>query len=180
MPEAEIFVAELQQWIVSFFSLTLATNIICTSELRALSKLADLGLIAFPSKALVASRIWMLNRQIMNFAEHSYKKIVFLVLESAAVYTATLTALLILYKTESWFQYVMLDAVSSTSTLLNTSISNVYDLTNASQPCRYPPSSLVASMFATAIISDDQAPSLYTGSSLFNDHSPDRIGHHNC
>ena len=30
VPEAEIFVEELQQWIVSFFSLTLATNIICT------------------------------------------------------------------------------------------------------------------------------------------------------
>ena len=28
--EAEIFATELQQWIVSFFSLTLATNIICT------------------------------------------------------------------------------------------------------------------------------------------------------
>ena len=32
VPEAEIFVAELQHWIVAFFSLTLTTNIICTSE----------------------------------------------------------------------------------------------------------------------------------------------------
>ena len=32
VPEAEIFVDELQNWIVSFFSLTLATNIICTGK----------------------------------------------------------------------------------------------------------------------------------------------------
>ena len=47
----------------------------------------------------------------MNFVNHSYHPIVFLVLESGAVYSATLLALLILYKTGSWFQYVLLDAV---------------------------------------------------------------------
>ena len=34
VPEAEIFVKELQDWILSFFSLTLATNIICTGKPR--------------------------------------------------------------------------------------------------------------------------------------------------
>ncbi|KAI0710094.1 hypothetical protein C8Q76DRAFT_741007 [Earliella scabrosa] len=92
VPEAEIFVAELQHWIVAFFSLTLATNIICTS--------------------LVAWRIWWMNRAIMDFATHSYHPIIFLILESGAVYSATLTALLILYRTGSWFQYVLLDAIS--------------------------------------------------------------------
>ncbi|EJD00150.1 uncharacterized protein FOMMEDRAFT_30808 [Fomitiporia mediterranea MF3/22] len=92
VPEAEIFVTELQDWIVSFFSLTLTTNIICT--------------------ALVAARIWLLNRSIMSFAAHSYKPIIILVIESGAVYSATLLALLILYKAGSWFQYVLLDAIS--------------------------------------------------------------------
>ena len=55
----------------------------------------------------------MLNRSIMNFASHSYKPIMILVIESGAVYSATLLALLILYKAQSWFQYVLLDAVSS-------------------------------------------------------------------
>ena len=36
----------------------------------------------------------------------------FLVIESGAIYSATLMTLLILYKTGSWFQYVLLDAVS--------------------------------------------------------------------
>ncbi|KAI9059657.1 hypothetical protein FKP32DRAFT_1679718 [Trametes sanguinea] len=92
VPEAEIFVDELQSWIVSFFSLTLATNIICTG--------------------LVALRIWRLNRAIMQFAQRSYRPVLFLVLESGAVYSFTLTALLILYKTGSWFQYVLLDSIS--------------------------------------------------------------------
>ncbi|KAI0352623.1 hypothetical protein OH77DRAFT_1408706, partial [Trametes cingulata] len=92
VPQAEIFVDELQHWILSFFSLTLTTNIICT------------GLVAF--------RIWDMNRAILNFASRSYQPILFLVLESGAVYSATLTALLILYKSSSWFQYVLLDAIS--------------------------------------------------------------------
>jgi len=92
VPQADIFVNELQNWITSFFSLTLATNIVCTS--------------------LVALRIWWINRSIMTFLDHNYYPIIFLVLESGAVYSATLTALLILYKTGSWFQYVLLDAIS--------------------------------------------------------------------
>lgn len=34
VPEAEIFVVELNHWIVSFFSMTLATNIICTGKIQ--------------------------------------------------------------------------------------------------------------------------------------------------
>ncbi|KAL0947735.1 hypothetical protein HGRIS_013818 [Hohenbuehelia grisea] len=92
VPEAEIFVIQLQQWIVTFFSMTLATNIICTS--------------------LVAFRIWYVNRQSILFSGQTLKPIMLLVVESGAVYSATLMTLLILYKTESWFQYVLLDAVS--------------------------------------------------------------------
>uniref|UniRef100_A0A5K1JXK9 Cell surface hydrophobicity-associated protein n=1 Tax=Ganoderma boninense TaxID=34458 RepID=A0A5K1JXK9_9APHY len=80
VPEAEIFVDELQHWILSFFSLTLATNIICTGGHR--------------------------------YVLFCYRPIVFLVLESGMVYSATLLTLLILYKTGSWFQYVLLDAIS--------------------------------------------------------------------
>ncbi|KAF8962182.1 hypothetical protein BDZ97DRAFT_1702662 [Flammula alnicola] len=91
-PEAEIFVVELGQWIVSFFSMTLATNIICT--------------------LLVAYRIWYINRRSISFSEQSLRPIMLLVIESGAIYSATLTTLLILYKTQSWFQYVLLDAIS--------------------------------------------------------------------
>ncbi|KAF9458795.1 hypothetical protein BDZ94DRAFT_1325225 [Collybia nuda] len=92
VPEAEIFVIELKQWIVSFFSMTLATNIICT------------GLVAF--------RIWHINRQNVSFSNNSLRPVMLLVIESGAIYSATLLVLLILYEVESWFQYVLLDAVS--------------------------------------------------------------------
>lgn len=36
-----------------------------------------------------------------------------LVIESGAIYSATLTTLIILYKVRSWFQYVLVDAVCS-------------------------------------------------------------------
>ena len=39
------------------------------------------------------------------------RPIIFLVIESGAVYSLTLLVLLILYKAQSWFQYVLLDAV---------------------------------------------------------------------
>jgi len=92
VPHAEIFVVQLQQWITSFFSLTLATNIICT--------------------AIVVYRIWDINRESIVFAESSLRPIMLLVIESGAIYSATLTLLLILYKVQSWFQYVILDAIS--------------------------------------------------------------------
>ncbi|PFH47759.1 hypothetical protein AMATHDRAFT_125871, partial [Amanita thiersii Skay4041] len=92
VPEAEIFVKELQEWIVSFFTMTFATNVICTG--------------------LVAIRIWYINRQTIVFTGHSMRPVMLLVIESGAVYSATLLVLLILYKVKSWFQYVLLDAVS--------------------------------------------------------------------
>ncbi|KAJ3988526.1 hypothetical protein F5890DRAFT_1491209 [Lentinula detonsa] len=90
--DTQIFALELQNWIVSFFSLTLSTNFICT--------------------ALVAYRIWYVNRSIMKFTHRSWNPVMLLVIESGAIYSATLLSLLILYKAQSWFQYVLLDAIS--------------------------------------------------------------------
>ncbi|KAL0568328.1 hypothetical protein V5O48_013662 [Marasmius crinis-equi] len=91
-PQAQIFAIQLQSWIVSFFSLTLATNLICTT--------------------MVASRIWYINRATWKLTERSLNPVVMLVIESGAIYSATLITLLILYKAQSWFQYVLLDAIS--------------------------------------------------------------------
>jgi len=91
--QAQVFAMQLQNWIVSFFSLTLATNIICT--------------------ALVAYRIWHVNRSVITFTNRSWHPVTLLIVESGAIYSVTLISLLILYKSESWFQYVVLDSVSS-------------------------------------------------------------------
>ncbi|EPT04836.1 hypothetical protein FOMPIDRAFT_1045518 [Fomitopsis schrenkii] len=94
-PEASIFVVQLGHWITAFFSMTFATNVICT--------------------ALVAYRIWAINRThlFLSFRHRNLRPVLVLIVESGALYSATLLALLVLYNADSWFQYVVLDAVSS-------------------------------------------------------------------
>ncbi|KIJ34296.1 hypothetical protein M422DRAFT_70236 [Sphaerobolus stellatus SS14] len=95
-PEAQVFVNELSQWIVSFFSMTFATNFICT--------------------ALVAYRIWRINQKGLAFS-NSHRRlgsVMVLIVESGSIYSAALLALLILYEADSWFQYVILDAITPT------------------------------------------------------------------
>ncbi|KAI0710099.1 hypothetical protein C8Q76DRAFT_89167 [Earliella scabrosa] len=92
VPEASIFVVQLSHWITAFFSMTFATNFICT--------------------ALVAYRIWVINHKHLSFRHRKLRPIMILIVESGACYSATLLALLILYNVDSWFQYVVLDAVS--------------------------------------------------------------------
>lgn len=61
--------------------------------------------------ALHAARIWHVNRPNVSFSEHSLRPVMLLVIESGAIYSATLLTLLILYEADSWFQYVLIDAV---------------------------------------------------------------------
>ncbi|KAI0336217.1 hypothetical protein GY45DRAFT_1316329 [Cubamyces sp. BRFM 1775] len=92
VPQALIFVVQLGHWITAFFSMTFATNVICT--------------------VLVAYRIWSLNRKFL-FRHEKLRPVMVLIVESGAFYSATLLALLVLYNADSWFQYVVLDAVSA-------------------------------------------------------------------
>jgi hypothetical protein len=81
---AEIFAEELSHWITSFFSMTFATNVICT--------------------ALVAYRVWAINRKHVSFRGRKLRPLMLLIVESGAIYSATLMVLLILYNVDSWFQ----------------------------------------------------------------------------
>ncbi|KAI0632005.1 hypothetical protein C8Q77DRAFT_1158687 [Trametes polyzona] len=92
VPEAPIFAIRLSRWITAFFSMTFSTNAICT--------------------ALVSVRMWKINHGHSSFRHHRLRPVMVLIVESGAVYSATLLALLILYNVGSWFQYVVLDAVS--------------------------------------------------------------------
>lgn len=81
---AEIFAEVLSHWITSFFSMTFATNVICT--------------------ALVAYRVWAINRKHVSFRGRKLRPLMLLIVESGAIYSATLMVLLILYNVDSWFQ----------------------------------------------------------------------------
>jgi len=95
-PEGQIFVHQLSQWIISFFSVTFATNVICTT--------------------LVGYRVWRINKKGIGFSSshRRLRSVMVLIVESGAVYSAALMALLILYEADSWFQYVVLDAITPT------------------------------------------------------------------
>ena len=60
-----------------------------------------------------AYRVWTINRKYLSFRNRHLQSIMLLIVESGAIYSATLLALLILYNVNSWFQYVVLDAVST-------------------------------------------------------------------
>ncbi|TFK37919.1 hypothetical protein BDQ12DRAFT_589292, partial [Crucibulum laeve] len=94
-PNAPVFISELQNWIVSFFSLTLFTN--------------------FSSTTLIAFRIWWSHRRSAGIVTgHSVVPAIVVIVESGAIYSACLVILLSLYLSGSFSQYIVLDAVMLT------------------------------------------------------------------
>ncbi|KAH7890367.1 hypothetical protein F5I97DRAFT_16588 [Phlebopus sp. FC_14] len=92
-PTTPIFITELQNWVVSFFSLTLFTNFSCTS--------------------LIAMRIlWVHHRANTAISDRSLVSAAIVIIESGAIYSVCLIILLSLYLSNSFAQYLMLDAVT--------------------------------------------------------------------
>jgi len=61
--------------------------------------------------ALIAVQIWKINSFSSQFAGHSLTPVMLVVIESGAIYSCTLIALLGCYLTSSWAQYLILDSV---------------------------------------------------------------------
>ncbi|KNZ77363.1 hypothetical protein J132_05791 [Termitomyces sp. J132] len=94
-----VFVNRLGRWISSFFAFTLVTSTTCT--------------------LMIASRIWYLSgisarAGIRGSNLHPVARVI---VESGAIYSSMLVTLLILYGQKSWFQYIIVDAVSFLLTL---------------------------------------------------------------
>ncbi|KZP24249.1 hypothetical protein FIBSPDRAFT_822382 [Athelia psychrophila] len=88
-----VFVMQLHNWIISFFALTLFTNFIATF--------------------LIAFRIWRTHRRAGGLTiGRSLVPTIVLVIESGAIYSATLVILISLYLSGSYAQYIALDAVT--------------------------------------------------------------------
>ncbi|KAJ3576011.1 hypothetical protein NP233_g707 [Leucocoprinus birnbaumii] len=80
-------------WITAFFSCTLATSIICT--------------------LLISSRIWYLGRNsISQQLRGTFRPAARVIFESGALYSSVLIALLALFITDCWFQYVLVDSLT--------------------------------------------------------------------
>jgi len=85
-----IFKITLGHWIVSYFSITIALNVICTS--------------------LIAWKIWSINHRSARAGD--LNSVIIIIVESGAIYSATLLTLLILYEFGNFGQYILLDAVN--------------------------------------------------------------------
>ncbi|KAK0437129.1 uncharacterized protein EV420DRAFT_203608 [Desarmillaria tabescens] len=89
-PGAEVFLPNIVPWITSFISMTLCTNIICTS--------------------LIAYRILSIQRAVRNVIQvKPARSALMMVIESAAVYSASVLSLMITYTLGSNAQYTVLD-----------------------------------------------------------------------
>ncbi|KAJ7659557.1 hypothetical protein DFH06DRAFT_1194596 [Mycena polygramma] len=91
----DVFFQGLAPWITSFFSLSLSLNVICTAA------------IAY---RILGTRMALHKHNNQNSRVYS-ALIIFL--ESAAIYSSSLTVLLVLYVLNSNAQYIVLDVVTS-------------------------------------------------------------------
>ncbi|KAF8983978.1 hypothetical protein BDQ17DRAFT_1437197 [Cyathus striatus] len=95
-PNDPTFEKELQQWIVSFFSLTLFTN--------------------FVSTLLIASRIWWTRYQVrriqIEINGRSLSPAAMVIVESGAIYSICLIILLALYLSGNYAQHIACDSVA--------------------------------------------------------------------
>lgn len=89
-PGAEVFLPAIVPWITSFISMTLCTNVVCTF--------------------LIAYRILNIQRAVRGLAQvNTARSALMMILESAAVYSASVVSLMVTYTINSNAQYTVLD-----------------------------------------------------------------------
>ena len=68
----------------------------------------------FGHTALISFRIWSVDRAAGKYlqSENTLRPVLAVVVESGAIYSASLVALLATFLSHSWAQYIVLDAVS--------------------------------------------------------------------
>lgn len=110
-PTTPIFV--FKAWITSFFVITLFTNLTATSMRQSLLLTTWLHTLFIHLPGLIAGKIWMSERRTAGFLKsHTLSPILIIVIESGAVYSISLIALLATFLISNWGQYVVLDPVS--------------------------------------------------------------------
>ena len=99
-------------WTTSFFVTTLATNVICTC---ASSYWDPISFIDLTYSAMIAFRIWSVDRANRKYREtkSTLKPVLAIVIESGAIYSASLTILLVIYLSGNLGYLILSQAVSS-------------------------------------------------------------------
>ncbi|KAK0222212.1 hypothetical protein IW262DRAFT_1460514 [Armillaria fumosa] len=140
-PGAEVFLPAIVPWITSFISMTLCTNVVCTF--------------------LIAYRILSIQRAVRSLAQvNTARSALMMILESAAVYSASVVSLMITYSLNSNAQYTVLDltapliGITFTAIILRVSLGiSSRDLTAFSQTASDHPQRLSRSRRAPVAVS---------------------------
>ena len=109
-PEVQVFL--FTGLVAVFFAATLATNVICTCTS---SYWDPISFIDFIYPAMIAFRIWSVDRAYGKYREtkSTLKPVLAIVIESGAIYSASLTVLLVIYLSHNWAHFIVIYAVSS-------------------------------------------------------------------
>jgi hypothetical protein len=105
IPGTTIFAAA-KQWIATFFSLTMCINVLCTGEF--FGSLSSIHLLSSKLEGTIVWKIWSVS---WGRAGGSYMAIIAVIIESGALYTFSVLALLIAFLSGSDGQNAALDAV---------------------------------------------------------------------
>ena len=101
-------------WVAAFFAATLATNVICTCTSSYWYPIHFLD-FDFEYSAMIVLRIWSIDRAGGKYREtkSALKPVLVVAIESGAIYSTSLTILLVLYLSHSWAYFILVHAVSS-------------------------------------------------------------------
>lgn len=109
---AEVF--SFAPWIEVLFITSLVTNMYCTGKVYWPSSHAFID--ALWSVVMIALRIWTVDRAsgAHRLSQNTLKPVLVVVIESGAIYSSWLFALLVAYLAKSWLHYLFLESVSDT------------------------------------------------------------------
>lgn len=109
-PGVVVFTSKLYPWIATYFSLTLATNVICTGTSNHFFPPCAPAYVV--TIALVACKIWRSQKALSSVnLKSSLTPVMITVVESGAIYSAALLSVTVAYATKNNGQYAALDFV---------------------------------------------------------------------
>ena len=111
-PEAQVF--SIEGWVTAFFAATLSTNVICTCTSSYWYTIPFLDL-AFAYSAMIVYRIWSIEWACGKCRDpkSTLMPVLVVVIESGAIYSASLTILLVIFLSHSLAYFILVHAVSS-------------------------------------------------------------------
>jgi len=157
----DVFATECGRWITSCCVLTLATNLYCT--------------------ALISYRIWSINRNMKLVGASDLMSVIVIVVESAAIYTASMFAFMVAYLTKSNLQFPFLDmlspivGISFSFIIIRVSLGVSYRGMQTTQTATLPFTGTPSSSSRTGICATNSQPS-YTMKPISVNLQPD-VGH---